>query len=197
MGRIFVLVCLLVPAIAAAQPPPSAMPPPAPQLERGGIMAGAGLWGGNISCKSTSGGCGDSFRKAGGLNLAVGYGFTPRIAALLDFWVMGSSENDVGITYAVTTINVRFWLVPILWVQAGAGAGHAIVNVGPFAARGDDVPCGELAAGLEIVRSRTWMLDVEAKVAQGSTTNDGSGNDDVTTGRAVGVGVGFTWFAGL
>lgn len=58
--------------------------------------------------------------------------------------------------------------MPILWVQAGIGAGHAIVNVGPFEARGDDVPCGQLAAGLEIVRGRSWMLDVQAKAAQGT-----------------------------
>jgi hypothetical protein len=163
---------------------------------RHGLMLGAGLWGGNISCESnTQGGCGDAFRKAGGLDLSVGYLFTPRLGILLDVWAMGSSEGDVGITYLVSTVNARFWVVPILWIQGGVGAGHAIVNVGPFEARGDDVPCGQLAAGLELVRGPAWMLDVQAKVAQGTSTDEG--DDGVTTGRAVGIGVGFTWFASL
>jgi hypothetical protein len=186
---VVVTVGVLAPAMAHGQPAPP--PPPAP---RHGLVLGAALWGGNISCESdTDGGCGDSFRKAGGLDLDIGYLFTPRLGVVLDVWAMGSSEDDVGITYVATTINARFWLVPILWIQGGVGAGHAIVNVGPFEARGDDVPVGQLAAGLEIVRARSWMLDVQVKAAQGTATDEGS--DGVTTGRAVGVGLGFTWFA--
>jgi hypothetical protein len=167
------------------------MAPSPPQ--RHGLFFGGGVWGGNISCASSTDACG-GFRKAGGVNANVGYLFNPRLGILFDFWAMGSSENGVGITYVAGTVNVRYWVVPILWVQAGAGGGHAIVNVGPFAARGEDVPVGTLAAGLEIVRGRGWAIDVQVKATQGTSTDEGAGGDDVTTGRAVGVGAGFTWF---
>jgi hypothetical protein len=166
--------------------PPAA--PPRPMI-RHGLFLGGGLFGGNISCDGPN--CG-GFRKAGGGELHIGWMVTPRLGVLLDGWAMTSTQNNVDISYITSTIDVRYYLLPVLWVQGGLGSGHARVSIGALAARGDNVPVGLLAAGFEVVRSRHWAIDVSAKVAQGSSTNDNGG---VTTGRSAGVGAHFTWFS--
>ena len=177
-----VVVLGLTSAIARAQP---AEPPP----PRHGLLIGGGLFGGNISCDGTN--CG-GFREAGGAAFHVGYMFGPRLGVLLDVWAMTSSKNDVGISFVTSTVNLRYWLAPALWIQGGLGGGHAVIHVGALSSRGDDVPVGELAAGYEVVKSRNWAIDVAVKLAQGSSTAD---NGDVTTGRSTGLGANFTWYA--
>jgi len=170
--------------------PAPVMVPPPPAMERHGLFGGGGLFGGNISC---DGNCGDSFREAGGANGHIGYMLTPRLGLLFDAWAMTSRETDnVSITYVAGTVGARLWLAPWVWVQGGVGSGHAVVRVAIFDARSDDVPVGELAAGLEVVRGPGWALDVTARVAQGSST-DSSGND-VSTDRMVGLGASITFY---
>jgi len=173
---------LAAPQIASAQP--------AQQHERHGLFGGGALWGGNISCDGDN--CG-GFRKAGGASGHIGFMFSPRLGVLIDAWAMGSSENNVDITYVTGTVDLRYYLAPIIWVQGGVGNGHAIVSALGFSARGDDVPVGELAAGVELARGHSWALDIEGKVAQGTST---SANGGVSTGRMVGLGVGITFFGG-
>jgi hypothetical protein len=184
------IVSSLVLAAALAAPHVAAAQPQATH-ERHGLFGGGALWGGNISCDGDN--CG-GFRKAGGASGHIGYMFSPRLGVLVDAWIMGSSENNVDITYVTGTVDLRYWLAPIIWVEGGVGNGHAIVSGFGLSARGDDVPVGELAAGLEVARARTWALDVQAKIAQGTSTDSSGGS--VATGRMVGVGVGITWFGG-
>jgi hypothetical protein len=181
---LIVVATLSLPSLASAQPALAI-----PEVERHGLFAGGGLWGGNISCDGSD--CG-GFREAGGANGHVGYLFGPNFGILIDAWAMTSSKNDVSITYVVGTINARLWLTPRVWVQGGVGNGHAEVRVNVFGVRGDDVPVGELAAGVELVRGPNWALDLSGRVAQGKSTE---ANGDVTTGRAAGVGVSMTWYA--
>lgn len=178
-----VMVLLAVPAAATAQPGGSR------ERERHGVFVGGGLYGGHISCDGSD--CG-GFRAAGGGALHLGYNFKPSLGLVLDVWAMTSSNNDVAITFASGTIGVRWWLAPIIWIHGGVGNGHAIVRVGPFASRSDDVPVGHLGLGVEVVRGRSWALAVEARVAQGTSTDDTS--DGIKTGRSVGLGGTFTWF---
>jgi len=175
---------LALPTLAAAQPALAER-----GLERHGLFAGGGVFGGNISCEGDN--CGD-FREAGGANGQVGYLLGPRFGLLLDVWAMTSSQNDISITYVASTLSARLWVAPRLWVQAGLGSGHAEVRVSIFGARGDDVPVGEVAAGAELVRGPGWSLDLTARIAQGTATSD---NNNVTTGRAAGLGVTMTWYA--
>ncbi len=189
------------PVVAALAPPPTEPPPPngpptvseimrpPPPPVRAGLFGGGGLWAGNISCDGTN--CGD-FRKAGGGNGHIGWMFSPRFGVLVDVWAMTSSENNVSLTFLTTTVNVRYWLANAIWIQGGVGNGHAIVRVGGFQGRGDDVPVVEAAAGFEIVRGRNWAVDVGLKVAQGSTTV--SEEDNVQTGRSTALGAHFTFF---
>jgi len=195
-----VVVALSMTRLAAAQPPPPPgggmpapmpiMQPPPPALERHGLFGGGALYGGNISC---DGDCGNSFREAGGASGHLGYMVSPRLGLLFDAWAMTSRDTDnVSLTYVIGTVNARLWLAPWIWVQGGVGSGHAVVRVGIFEAQSDDVPVAELAGGVEIVRGPGWALDVTARVAQGSSTDDAGNN--VSTGRAVGVGASISFF---
>lgn len=186
MRALALLAALLVPSIAAAD-----ADKPAPT--RYGVMGGLALHGGNISCDGDN--CGDT-RKAGGASGHIGWMLNEKMGILLDVWGMTSEENNVKISYVTGTVNFRYYPVPILWVQGGLGNGHAIVSstlLGvEFKGQSDDVPVGQLAAGLEIVRGPRWALDVQAKVAQGTGTDDN--NAHTTTGRMASLAVGFTWF---
>jgi len=175
---------------AFAQGAPVLVEAPRPPLPREGIFGGFGLWGGNISCNG--GDCG-GFSAAGGASGDIGYMFNRQLGILLDVWALTSSNNNVGLTFVTSTVDIRFWVLPILWVQGGLGSGHAIVHVDGFAAASDDVPIGELGAGLELLRGRNWNLDIALQVAQGTATNS-SGNGGTTTGRSTGLGVHLTWY---
>lgn len=180
--------CLVIPLLLLAST--TALAQPAMPMERHGLFGGGGVFGGNISCDG--GDCGDGFRESAGASGHVGYMITPRLGLLLDVWAMTSEKNDTSITFAMATVGARLWLAPRLWVQGGIGSGHAVVRVGIFAAESDDVPVGELAAGVELVRGRGWALDLSARVAQGTSTDE-AGND-ATTGRAAGLGVSVSFF---
>jgi len=186
------------PTVAASEPPstpvPESEPPPAQVASselppRHGLFAGAALWGGNISCNGSS--CG-GFRSAEGASGQLGWSFTPRLSLLFDLWAMTSSKNDTSVTFVTSTIDARYWLMPALWVQGGIGVGHATIHAGDLAKVGDNVPVGEVAAGYDFVRGRSWALDASLQVAQGTTTKPNGGT---TTGRSTGLGVHFTWYA--
>jgi hypothetical protein len=182
--KLIALILTSTTAIAAAQPTQ------APSTERHGVFFGGTLTAGEISCDGND--CG-GFREAGGAAGHIGYMIGPRFGVLFDAWAQTSSDDDVALTFVTATVNARLWLANILWVQGGIGNGHARLDVGPFAGRSDNVPVGMLAAGIELVRSRNWALDLQAKIAQGSSTDDDG--DAVSTGRSAGIGVSLTYFA--
>lgn len=157
--------------------------------ERYGLFGGGGLFGGEISCE---GNCGEDFRSAAGINGVLGFKFSHQLAVIGDLWAMTSNVNDVEITYVMASVGVRLWIAPQFWVQGSIGSGHANVRVGGFEAQSDDVPIGQLALGLELLKGYSWTLDVQARVAQGSSTDDFGNN--VTTGRSAGIGVGITFY---
>src|SRR5678816_2371747 len=77
--------------VATAEPAPAPVasqePAPAPiassEPAHHGLLAGAALWGGNISCNGSS--CG-GFRSAGGVSGQLGWSLTPRLSVLFDLW---------------------------------------------------------------------------------------------------------------
>jgi hypothetical protein len=194
------------PAPTAAQPEPAAAAPPAPigaaqpapvaplpVRERRTWFGGIALFGGNISCDGAD--CG-GFREAGGAAGTIGYLFNPRLDLAFDVWAMTSSKNNVSVSFVTATANVRYYLMPALWVQGGVGSGRAIVRALIFQSRSDDVPVGQLAAGYEVVRGRNWAVDVTFRVAQGGATDRGMDtSDDARTGRSVGLGASLTFFS--
>ena len=178
---------LVVPSVAAAQPSPVNEPPPNPRL---GFFGGGGLYAGEISCEGPN--C-SGVRKAGGGEGHVGWNFSPVMGIIGDLWWMESREDNVSITYINASVGLRYWIAPILYGQVGLGNGHASIRydsvLGTFSDKTDNIPTVLLSLGLELVRGPRWALDVNLRVAQGSST-DG----DDTTGRMTGIGIAATFF---
>jgi hypothetical protein len=182
---------LVAPAVAAADPGDH----PHPHVHenpRLGFFGGFGLAAGEISCEGN--GC-DGVREAGGVEGHVGYAFNDKLALIGEVWAMENREDDITLTYINTSVGARYWLAPIIWVQAGIGSGHARVKytgIIDIEGRSDNIATLMLGAGIEVIRSKRWAMDVELKFAQGA--NEDADGDEVTTGRMTGLGVGFTWF---
>jgi hypothetical protein len=184
-----IAVLCAAPRVAAAQA--TTEPPPDPRV---GLFGGFGLHAGNMSCEGEN--C-PSFRKGGGLDGHIGWAFTPKIALIGDLYFLGSTEDNLTITQTFATIGVRAWLVPIIWVQGGLGNAHATFDydagiLGNFESHTDDVPGLVIAAGLELLRSPRFSLDLEVRAGFGFYGDEGDEAD--TTGRNTSLGVGFTWF---
>lgn len=182
---------LAAPAVAAADPGDH----PHPHVRedaRLGFFGGFALVGGEISCEGN--GC-SGVREAGGVEGHVGYAFNRKLALMGELWAMDSRKDNISIAYVNTSVALRYWVAPILWVQAGLGSGHSRVRytgIIDLEGRSDNIATGMLAAGLEVIQSKRWSMDVELRFAQGAS-EDADGNE-VTTGRMSGLGVGFTWY---
>lgn len=185
------LAALLAPRLAAAQPAPP--PPPDPRL---GLFGGFGLHAGNLSCEGTS--CPD-FREAGGISGHLGYAFSDRLGVVLDVWTMGSTENRLTIVHTISTLGVRYWVAPVIWLQGGLGHANARfrydASVVQLQHRTEDVPALMLGGGIELVRGKRFALDLQLRVGFGfyGEDDDGDGRAD-TTGRSASLAAGLTWF---
>jgi hypothetical protein len=87
--------------------------------------------------------------------------------------------------------------MPILWIQGGVGGASAGWRYkGPFGGqledRTDNVPAVALAAGLEVIKGKSFSLDVQLRVGTGFYEEE-TGTEG-QTGRSSSLGVGFTWY---
>ena len=194
LRSLFVSIAVLCAAPAVASAQASSEPPPDPRV---GLFGGLGLHAGNMSCEGEN--C-PSFRKGGGFDAHLGWAFSPKLGLLGDVYFLGSTEDNLTITQTIATIGVRYWVVPILWVQGGLGNAHATFNYdagvfGNLESKTDDVPGLTLAAGLELLRSPRFSLDLELRAGWGFYKDDDNGDGMAdTTGRNTSLGVGATWF---
>jgi hypothetical protein len=184
------LALVAVPSVALAQGATSA-PPPHPHQ---GVFGGFGLHAGEIACEGDV--C-DGVSEAGGVSGTLGWGFGPKLAGLVDVWTMAHTEDNVTLHQTIATINVRYWVMPILWIQGGVGGASAGWRYkGPFGGqledRTDNVPAVALAAGLEVIKGKSFSLDVQLRVGTGFYEEE-TGTEG-QTGRSSSLGVGFTWY---
>jgi len=185
---------------------PTAAPPvgaPAPQLyaaptaipRRVGFELDIGLQGGEINCDSPNGEC-NGFTEAGGIDVGGTYMFTPRIGINAQVWAMAHSRGGWTLAQVITTVGIEFRPVPILSLQAGFGHAHASLStdrIGGLVVSSDNAPAMMLGASLDLVRSRRWVIDLQAKFGQGfygDQNNDGQAD---VVARNVGAGAGFTY----
>ena len=180
-----------VPAVASAQEG-RGDPAPHPHV---GLFGGFGLHAGNLQC---SGEC-DGFRKAGGFDGRIGWGLSDKLGLVFDLYLLTSDEDNLALTQTIATVGVKFWLVPILWVEGGVGAASASYRyTGPFGItfsdHTDNVAAVQGAVGLELVKSRRFALDVELRGGYGFYGDEDNNDEPDSTGRSTSIGVGFTWF---
>lgn len=193
-SALLALALVSVPSVAAAQ---SSAAPDTPQHPHVGVIGGFGLHAGEIACKGDV--C-DGVTEAGGLSGHLGWGFGPKVALVGDLWVMAHTEDNLTLHQTMVTANVRFWVLPILWVQGGAGGASAGWKYdGPLGTRFEDttenVPAIAVGAGLELLKGKSFALDVQLRLGLGfyDEDNDGDGEAD-QTGRSSSLAVGFTWY---
>ncbi len=158
---------------------------------RNGLVLGAAIAGGNMGCQTDDGDdCGDGAHAAGGFSVHAGAMVNPRVAILGEAWGMAHTHDDLTATQVIATANVRGWVAPRLWLQAGLGVARSKLSfdAGPIMASDTSsvVPAAAVAVGLELIQTASFGLDVELRGGSGLY------RDDVRIyNAAVGVGVSF------
>jgi len=174
--------------VAAAQPQkPHHLP------ERGGLLFGFGIGGGQMSCQSDQSDiCNATIDGAGSFDVHIGGMISPRLALMGDAWVMYHTENNVTITHAITTLAAQYWLAPRLWLKGGVGGAVArahyrgvLLNISD---RTDSVPGIMGAVGYELLVGRKFAMDVQLK---GGT---GFYKDNQVRAKNAALIVGFNWY---
>jgi len=160
--------------------------------ERTGLVLGASLNAGVIGCQTKNDNdCGHGARPAGGLSVHVGGMISPTVALLGEASVMAHTEHSLTATQVLATANVRGWLTPRLWLQGGLGVARSKLSFDKDArsvsAMTATVPAVSGAVGFELVRTRTFGLDLELRGGSGLN------QDDVRIFNAA-LGIGATFF---
>ncbi len=171
-------------------------PPPLP--ERIGFEAGFGLYGGEINCENENGEFCDGVTEAGGIDLHANYFFNPTLGVFFDVFPMVHTEDDWTFTHTVVTAGVKWRPAPIFTLAGGIGSAQArlryegILNID---AKTDTVPAILLSAAIEVLRGRSFAVDVQARVGVGFYEEDENNNGEADiVGRNVGFGAAITWF---
>lgn len=159
--------------------------------DRVGIVVGGSVDGGNLGCQNKNGDdCGNGAHAAGGLSVHLGGMVGPNIAILGELWGMAHTDDNVTASQVLATANVRGWVVPHLWLQAGVGVAQSRLafKSGAFMAstNSDTVPAFDLAAGVELIRTPQFGLDVEVRGGSGFYQSDTR-----VYNTSLGIGVSF------
>jgi Outer membrane protein beta-barrel domain len=185
---------LLLGSVSVAQaqygaPPPNyGYPPPPPPPRRGmyrdGLVLGVSLGLGNISAAN----CGDICGVGGALEFHIGGMLNPRLALMGDFMFNAHSipNSDGTLVHSVYTIALQYWVTDIIWLKGGLGGGNIQIqsqtsnlvytDESGFAFMG--------AAGIEILQSSNFALDLQLRVGHGFYNVDG---DATSTSFLIGV----------
>jgi hypothetical protein len=164
---------------------------PAPTAREAWVL-GFGVGAGQMSCESTENICDETIDESGGLHVFIGRMLSPKMALEGELWVMAHTEDRVTISHIITTIGVRYWLAPRLWIKGGIGGAQArakyrgtLINID---SQTDTVPGAMVGIGYELLTGKRFALDLQLR---GGT---GSYDDDQVRASSASVGVGFNWF---
>lgn len=192
--RLASLVGVAVLGVAGTASAQSAEPLP----PRVGFEGGFGLYGGEINCENENGEFCDGVTEAGGIDLHANYFFNPKLGIFFDVFPMVHREDDWTFTHTVVTAGVKWRPAPILTLAGGVGSAQArlryegILNID---AQTDTVPALLLSAAIEVLRGRSFAVDVQARVGVGFYEEDENDNGEADiVGRNVGFGAAITWF---
>ena len=155
---------------------------------RSGLTVGIGLGLGNMGCEGN--GCED-VTEAAGIDGHIGVMLIPRLALIGELWGMGHTEDRVTITQTIATIGAQLWLTRRLWLRGGLGVAHSSFNYDgdliDISSRSDTVPGFTLGAGIEVVATRHFALDLSLRGGTGVYEDDTRVNNLM-------LGVGASWY---
>ncbi|MEJ7600248.1 MAG: outer membrane beta-barrel protein [Kofleriaceae bacterium] len=189
MRILFALTGLLISSTAFAQPGQLTRP------ERVGFELAGGLQAGRIICESEGDFCND-FTEAGGVNLNAAYFLNPTFGITFDVWAMAHTEDNFTFAHYINTVGVKWRPLPIVTLTGGIGVAHATLSYDGFVdvmSTSEDGFAVLVAAAVDLVRSQSWALSLEARFGSGFYGEGEDGGAEVT-GRNVGVGAAFTFF---
>lgn len=156
---------------------------------REGLLLGVGLGLGEISCSGER--C-NGVTEAAGIDVHVGSMVGSRAAFGVELWVMAHNADGFTLTHAIGTVGMRYWLLPRLWIQGGAGVAQGRrrydARVIELQDQTDYVPAIMGAAGYELVVGRRFAMDLQLRGGTGFYSSD------TIRAHNVAVGLGFTWY---
>jgi hypothetical protein len=193
-------------SVAEAQgyPPPYYPPPPPPPpprgVYRGGIVWGFAVGGGAVQNSNCGDACGGAFALEGHLGGMI----NPRTALMFEGWGADHPYSFAGTSYE--TINTfwtgaaQFWINDILWIKGGAGVavlretqdtGLVDYYGNPIIAAVDHTGFGLFgAAGVEVLQSYNFALDIQGRIGNGFYSDNGSS----FSVQNYAILVGFNWY---
>lgn len=198
--RVAFLATVAAAGLAAAAPAraqgPGTPPPPPPRI---GWEVGLGLYGGEINCENENGDFCDGVTEAGGFDLHAAYFFRPNLGIYVDVWPMFHSEDNWTFTHNIVSVGAKWRPAPILTLTGGIGSAQARLRYEAFGLQGetetDVVGAVMFAAAIDVVRGRSFAIDLEARAGIGFYDDDDNGNGEAdVVGRNLGVGAAITWF---
>ncbi len=182
------------PASSPPPPPPDygyAPPPPPPPpsfgvVDRKGFIIGFSLGGGSFSSAE----CNNCDSLSGvGLDIHLGGMLTPRLALMFDGSGVAHTEENGSVIHIIDTVAAQYWVTPRVWLKGGLGIGRLSVNDRD----GNEIAASEtgtgalFAAGVELVQSRTFALDLQLRASAVSY-------DNVDTISMTSLTVGVNWY---
>ncbi len=196
-------------SVAEAQgyPPPYYPPPPPPPMAphgvyRAGVVYGFSVGLGAIGASNYAGAsCGDACGGAGLLEAHLGGMIAPRTALMFEVWGADHPWSDAAGNSHETfnsfiTAAAQFWLNDILWLKGGLGLAyyHDTINdtyYGYSAVTTSDSGFGIFgAAGVEVLQSYNFALDIQGRIGSGFYSQYGNG----FSVQNYALMVGFNWY---
>jgi len=132
-------------------------------LTFGGALGAGSLRADCDDCRSSF----EAFGASGHIGLLI----TPRIAVLLDLWIMAHVEGFLTVYQNINTVAGQFWITPRLYLKAGVGNANAGYHWrGIFVDRQDrteSAPGVTVGAGYEILFSGHAAFDIQFRYGTG------------------------------
>jgi hypothetical protein len=213
---LLVLASLSVSAVASAQPGNyngggrrgGGYYSQAPQLAPGGFWDRGGrlVWGlslglGGMSSKDGPIDCPtcDYNPIAVEVDLHLGGMLSPRLALMAELQgnvqtvdEQGGGEGTQSLAQGALMFAAQYWVVPKVWIKGGIGFAHLSYNYsdyyGEFDESIDDGAAFMVGAGVELLSSRDFALDLQGRYIRG--TYDGI-DDSISSGT---IGIGVNWY---
>ncbi len=158
---------------------------------RTGLVLGGSIDGGNIGCQTKNGDDCGTWHDAGGLSFHAGAMVGPSLAILGELWGMAHTEDHITASQGLATAALRGWVVPRLWLQGGLGFARSSVSYRSgnlmTSAQSDTVPAFMLGAGVELLSTPTFGLDLELRGGSGFYEGDARVYNAA-------LGVGASWY---
>lgn len=157
-------------------------PPPPRGVYRSGLVIGFGLGGGSIiadNCSNCGGG--------GAFEGHIGGMIHPRLALMFELWGIGRPTDSGTLSHVIYGGALQYWVADIVWLKGGLGGGTISFEDGVTGASVSESSLAiSGAAGVEVLQTYNFALDLQLKVSHTTVSQGGATN--------VALLVGFNWY---